>query len=108
MKTMYPGMKARLIDGGITSVTDILISREDHSARFVVLSPHGYFGPDVLAPVSAVWRVDEAVHLTLTADDLEALPRYDHYAHCRPAGLYSRSAWRYGAARPRSGAPIRR
>ena len=98
MKTIYPGMKARLIDGGIATVADVLIGRDDRVSRYVVLSTRGYFGPNVLAPISSVWRVDDAVHLALTTDDVIHLPKYDHYAHMRAGGMYSRSAWRYGAS----------
>lgn len=99
MRPMYPGMKARTIDGGTVTVTDILIDRRSHELRYLVLSANGYFGTDVLAPASSVWRVDEAVHLALTSDEVAALPRFDHYAHCRAGDLCSRSAWRYGANR---------
>ena len=99
MRPMYPGMKARTSDGGVATVTDILIDRRSHELRYLVLSANGYFGPDVLAPSSAVWRVDEAVHLALTSGDVATLPRFDHYEHCRSGDLCSRSAWRYGANR---------
>lgn len=100
MKPMYPGMKARMVDGSTITVTDILIDRGTHALRYLVLSANGYFGPDVLAPASTVWRVDDWVHLTLTGSEVAALPRFDHYEHCRSGDLCSRSAWRYGASRP--------
>lgn len=99
MKPMYPGMKARLSDGAAITVTDILIDRNTHALRYLVLSANGYFGPDVLAPASNVWRVDDHIHLSLTSEEVAALQAFDHYAHCRTGDLSSRSAWRYGAAR---------
>lgn len=99
MKPVYPGMKARMSDGSNATVTDVLIDRNDHTTRYLVLSANGYFGPDVLAPFSAVWRVDEEAHLSLTGSEVTALPRFDLYEHCHVGGLSSRSAWRYGADR---------
>ena len=34
-----------------------------------MLSANGYFGPDVVAPFSAIWRVDDDVHLSLSESD---------------------------------------
>jgi hypothetical protein len=93
-------MKARFADGGAATVTDVLIRRSDHTAQYVVLSANGYFGPDVLVPFSAVWRVDDAVHLAVRTDEIAALQRYNHYEHCKASGLCSRSVFRYGASRP--------
>lgn len=105
MKTIRPGMQARLIDGSVALVSDVLIDRATHEARFVVLCAHGYFGPDVLAPIGEVWRVDDAVHLALTMNDVLAMPRYDHFMHSRAAGLCSRAAWMHGASRQPSQRP---
>lgn len=92
-------MKARLTDGSVATVVDVLIDYRERAARYVVLNTRGYFGPDVLVPLSAVWRVDDAVHLALTTKDLATLPCYDHYVHSHVGGLCSRSAWRYGTVR---------
>jgi hypothetical protein len=99
MRPIYPGMKARMIDGSTAMVTDVLIDRNDHTPRYVVLSAHGYFGPDVLVPFSAVWRVDNDVHISLNGSEVAAAPRFDLYEHCHVGGLASRSAWRHGADR---------
>lgn len=110
MRAIYPGMKVHTPDGDIMMVTDVLIDSSDHTPRYLVLNPWGYFGPDVLAPFSAVWRVDDGVHLSLSSDEIAALPRFNHYEHCKVTGLCSRAAWRYGAARqlaPRARPPLR-
>ncbi len=99
MKPIIPGMKARFSDGGTATVTDVLIRRSDHTAQYVVLSAWGYFGPDALVPFSAIWRIDDAVHLNLASSDIAALPTYNHFEHCGPNGLCSRSAYRHGARR---------
>jgi hypothetical protein len=99
MKPIDPGMKARMSDGSTATVTDVLIDCKDHTPQYLVLSAHGYFGPDVVAPYSAVWRVDDDVHLALTGSEVAALPHFDLYEHCHVRGLCSRSAWRYGEHR---------
>ena len=99
MRAILPGMTARLIDGTVTKVVDVLIDNRQRTVQYVVLGINGYFGPDVLAPCSTVWRVDNAVHLALTKEDLASLPLFDHYTHHRLGGLCSRSAWRYGTQR---------
>lgn len=96
MRAIYPGMMARTSDGGVMRVTDVLIDRQDRTPRYIVLNPWGYFGPDVLAPFAAVWRVDQAVHVSLTSGEIAALPRY---GYTNATGLCSRSAWRHGADR---------
>jgi hypothetical protein len=110
MKPIYPGMKARMSDGSTATVTDVLIDRREHAPRLLVLSANGYFGPDVVAPFSAIWRVDDEVHLSLSGSEVAALPHFNLYEHCHVDGLSSRSAWRYGAdrrlapgSRPRAG-----
>ena len=99
MRPIYPGMKARMSDGSTATVTDVLIDCKDHTPQYLVLSANGYFAPDVVAPYSAVWRVDDEVHLALTGSEVAALPHFDLYEHCHVDGLSSRSAWRYGADR---------
>jgi hypothetical protein len=99
MRPIYPGMKARMSDGSTATVTDVLIDRYDHTPRLLVLSANGYFGPDVVAPFTAVWRVDDDVHLALTGSEVASLPRFNLYEHCRVGGFSSRSAWRCGADR---------
>ena len=64
-----------------------------------MLSANGYFAPDVVAPFSAIWRVDDAVHLSLDGSEVAALPHFDLYEHCHVDGFSSRSAWRHGADR---------
>jgi hypothetical protein len=99
MKPIDPGMKARMSDGSTATVTDVLIDCNDHTPHYLVLSANGYFGPDVVAPYSAVWRVDDDVHLTLTRSEVAALPHFDLYEHCHVSGLCSATAWRYGEHR---------
>lgn len=106
MRAIYPGMVARLTDGTVVRVTDVLIDRAEHAPRYLVLNPWGYFGPHVLAPFSSVWRVDDSVHLVLTGSEVAGLPHFDHYG---VSGLCSRAAWRYGADRrltPRANPPV--
>jgi hypothetical protein len=99
MRPVYPGMKARMSDGGTAMVTDVLVDRQEHTPRLVVLSANGYFGPDVVAPFSAIWRVDDEVHLSLSGSEVAALPHFNLYEHCHLGGFSSRSAWRHGADR---------
>ena len=99
MRPIYPGMKARMSDGSTATVTDVLIDSKDHTTQYLVLSANGYFGPDVLVPFSALWRVDEEAHVSLSGSEVAALPRFDLYEHCHVGGLASRSAWRHGADR---------
>jgi hypothetical protein len=99
MKPIYPGMNVRMSDGSTATVTDVLIDRHEHTPRLLVLSANGYFGPDVVAPFSAIWRVDDDVHLALTGSEVAALPHFNLYEHCHVDGFSSRSAWRYGADR---------
>ena len=99
MKPVYPGMKARMSDGSTATVTDVLIDHREHAPRLLVLSANGYFGPDVVAPFSAIWRVDDEVHLSLDGSEVAALPHFNLYEHCHVEGFSSRSAWRYGADR---------
>lgn len=98
MRAIFPGMTARLNSGAAISVTDVLLDRRTHALRYLVLSPNGCFGRDVLAPAARILFVDDDVHLKLTNDELRQLPFYDHYAY-RADGLCSRSAYRYGADR---------
>jgi hypothetical protein len=98
MRAIFPGMTARLNSGVAIPVTDVLLDTRTHALRYLVLSPNGYFGQDVLAPAATIMFVDDDVHLALTNDELVQLPYYDHYAY-RADGLCSRSAYRHGADR---------
>ncbi len=98
MRAIFPGMTARLNSAAAIPVTDVLLDTRTHALRYLVLSPNGYFGRDVLAPAATIMFVDDDVHLALTNDELVHLPCYDHYAY-RADGLCSRSAYRHGADR---------
>lgn len=98
MKSIYPGMKARSSNGTAIPVTDVLLDRQTHALRYLLLCTHGCFGPDVLVQPSAILFVDDDVHLALTDAEIAQLPRYDHYVTCAD-GLCSRSTYRFGADR---------
>ena len=98
MRVIFPGMTARLNSGVAIPVTDVLLDMRTHALRYLVLSPNGCFGQDVLAPAATILFVDNDVHLALTDNELVQLPCYDHYAY-RADGLCSRSAYRHGADR---------
>lgn len=99
MKPIQPGMKACASDGSRCAVVDVLVDPHDGTEHDVVLSAHGYFGPDVVAPLSAVWCVDDRVHLDLSATDVTTLPPYHHETYCRAHGLFSRAAARHSGLR---------
>lgn len=96
MKPIQPGMKVHMSDGGTATVTDVLIDPRDAGERYVVLSAHGYFGPDVVAPAAAVWLVDDHVHVALTCAELETLPPFEAGAYLEQEGLCSRAASQHG------------
>jgi hypothetical protein len=96
MKSIFPGMKARSSTGTSIPVSDVLLDRQTHALRYLVLCINGYFGQDVLAPPSAILFVDDDVHLALTDAEIAQLPCYDHAVYCTD-GLCSRSAYRFGA-----------
>jgi hypothetical protein len=75
MKLIYPGMVAHLVDGTPVLVTDVVSTGPAEEDQYLALATHGLFGADVLAPCTAVWRVDENVHLRLTPQDAERLPQ---------------------------------
>ena len=97
MKLIHPGMKARLSDGSTAMVTDVLIDALDGAERYVVLSANGYFGPDVVAPISSVWRVDDHVHGEISSQEMAFLPHFVPLDYCRDNGLCSRAAASHGA-----------
>jgi hypothetical protein len=97
MKFIHPGMKACMADGGTATVTDVLIDPHDGGERYVVLCANGVFGPDVVVPFSAVWRVDDHVHLTLSSHDVATSPCFTPVLYCREQGLCSRAAGQRGA-----------
>jgi hypothetical protein len=108
MNRVYVGMPARLADGTVCQVTDVLIDPRDGRVDDVVLDANGYFGPDVVAPISAVWLVDGCVHLSLTCADLAVLPRYNAQSFCRESGLRSCAMVRHGFHWPhRAGMHVR-
>lgn len=96
MKVIHPGMKACLSGGGTATVTDVLIDPHDGTERCLVVNANGYFQPDVVVPIAAVWRVDELVHLALTSDEVGALPQFTPVRYCREMGLCSRGAAQRG------------
>lgn len=96
MKPIYLGMDVRLAQGELCHVADVLIDPCDGSERYVVLDVNGFFGPDVVVPVSAIWLVDTCVHMTISAADLASLPHYDATAFCRDTGLRSCACVRHG------------
>ena len=77
MKLVYPGMLAHLADGSTVQVTDVVSDGRTGCGPSLVLATHGLFGPDVVAPITAVWRVDEDVHLRLTVEAARQLPRFE-------------------------------
>lgn len=116
MKRVYPGMTACLSDGTTTTVVDVLLDAGTGEERYLVLAVHGFFGPDVVAPYAAVWRVDGRVHVALTMREAAALPHFDPAAYGSAASLCSRrhlmaGAWdhsrRRGGCLPRRGKPRR-
>jgi hypothetical protein len=96
MKPIYPGMKAQLAQGGTAAVVDVLYDPDDGTRRALVISINGYFGPDVVVPATAVWHVDEQVHLALTKADAADLPRHDPAHYSGGAGSYSRAHAAHG------------
>ena len=96
MKPIFLGMEVHLAQGGVCHVTDVLIDPRDGSERYIALDANGFFGPDVVAPMSTVWLVDDCAHVTLSARDLASLPRYDATAYCHDTGLRSCAAVRHG------------
>lgn len=105
MKPIYLGMKARLIDGAECRVTDVLIDPRDGDEHYIALSANGFFGPDVIAPLSAVWHIDDCVHLALSTADVAALQHVTPAARDREDGLRSCAGVRHGAHWPyRAGA----
>ena len=97
MKVIHPGMKVCMADGGMTTVTDVLVDPHDGRERCLVVNANGYFEPDVVVPIEAVWRVDEHVHLTLSCDEVVALPQFTPLRYCRDMGLCSRAAAQRGS-----------
>lgn len=96
MKPIYIGTRARTSDGVVCSVVDVLIDPNSGRERYLVLGANGFFGPDVVAPSSSVWRVDDCVHLTLTCQELCALPTFDRLTSCQEAGVCSCASIRHG------------
>lgn len=90
MKIVHPGMTARLADGGTGTISDVLVDAASGEERYVVLSVDGYWGPLRVAPSSAVWRVDEQVHLSLTCGEVVVLPLFDLTTYGAAAGLRRR------------------
>lgn len=76
MRYIYAGMTAYLKDGRTATVAGVLLDPETHERRYVVLAANGLFGPDVLVPFSAVWLIDENLHLDLTCAELAGLPAF--------------------------------
>jgi hypothetical protein len=101
MKPIYPGMTAYLDGGGTVRVVDVLADVGTRAECYLVLAAYGVFGPDVVAPCSAVWCVDEHVHLALTVSDLATLPRFEAERYGTAAGLYSRAKDHYHVTAPR-------
>ncbi len=95
MKPIYLGMTACLSGGGTCHVMDVLIDPSDGTQHYIVLDARGFFRSDVVAPVSAVWLIDERVHLTVSAADLESLPHYNQTLFCRETGLRSCASVRH-------------
>jgi hypothetical protein len=89
MKPIYPGTKVQLAQGGTAAVVDVLYDPDDGTRRALVISINGYFGPDVVVPVAAVWHVDEQVHLALTKADAADLPHHDPVHHVGGTGWHS-------------------
>ena len=96
MKPICLGAEVRLARGATCHVTDVLIDPRDGAQRYIALNVNGFFGPDVVAPVSAVWLVDDCVHVDLSVDDLPSLPRYNAATYCRETGLRRCAAVRHG------------
>lgn len=96
MKPIYIGTRARTSDGVVCSVVDVLIDPNSGRECYLVLGANGFFGPDVVAPIASVWRVDDCVHLTLTCQELCALPTFNHLTSCQEAGVCSCASIRHG------------
>lgn len=97
MKYIHPGMKACMTGGDSAIVTDVLLDPHDGAERYLVVNVDGFFQPDVVVPISAVWCVDEQVHLALSSHDTGTLPRFTPVRYCRDMGLCSRGAVQRGA-----------
>jgi hypothetical protein len=96
MKPIYPGMKAQLAQGGTAAVVDVLYDPDDGTRRALVISINGYFGPDVVVPISAVWHVDEQVHLALTKADVADLSHHDPAHYGEATGRHGRAHTAHG------------
>jgi hypothetical protein len=90
MKSVYPGMKACMIGGGTGTVVDVLVDVRTGEERYLVLRVDGYYGPNRVAQITAMWYVDEQAHLSLSPDEAIALPIFDPHSYGPEVGLHSR------------------
>lgn len=95
MKRIETGMKVHTTDRGMATVMGLLVDQSNPGQGYLVLEANGYFAPDVVAPLSAVWLVDDCVHLTLSSEEVAALPTIDQFEDCFVMGLSRTSTWRY-------------
>lgn len=91
MAPIYPGMKVHMTDGATAVIIDVLINPDTLTERYIVLSARGIFGPNVIAPCSNVWHVDDCVRVNLTSADVAALPVFESVTSLQESGLVSRA-----------------
>jgi hypothetical protein len=94
MKYIYSGMKAYMNDGAVARVCGILFDPHTSERRGLVLAANGLFGPDVVVPFSAIWLIDDAVHLTLSCAEVATMPCFHRTPSGEPAAV-PEATWRY-------------